>query len=98
MEEVLACTVMPETGAPVRLASVPVIVTVEDGVATWGVIPVIEMAMAGVSAASACDDCCWAELAAARGADSASIGPATASRTAMDALRARTTERTVRML
>ena len=96
---VMACTVMPPTADPVWLASVPCTVTVESGVAYWGVIPVIEMASVWESAAIVRDDCClisgWAK---ARAAGTARTGPAATSSTAISVPRARTTERTVRML
>jgi hypothetical protein len=43
---VIACTATPLTAEPVRLASVPLTVTVEFGPGMVGVIPVIEMASA----------------------------------------------------
>ena len=48
---VWAWTVIPDMADPVWLASVPVTVTVSLGVAICGVIPVMEIAIPGVSAA-----------------------------------------------
>src|ERR1700753_1689057 len=87
------CTALPLVADPVWLASVPLTVTVEPAVAYWGVIPVMEIASAGVTAAGAA-----AAAVAARAAGVARTRPGPARKTADSTARTRTTERTACML
>ena len=93
-----ACTEI-DCAAPLWLASVPLIVTVEVAVAVVGVISMIEM-LTGFAEPSAVGDDDWKDWPTAADADGAvaSRGPDTARSRTDNAPKARRRERTVCML